>query len=421
MTAVDMATANAAEGLEVKKHNKAKEGAAIHEVEEEVKEEEASLAAAGQQQDRSPQERKKYHARVLKRYLDQIGENRDKTAERKEHLFPMPAFVRTLCLPLLEDERDYIALEMFLNLALTVPPLMALFWMYPSHIVGVIFLVWRLLTFAPRFMLTLHVTSHRRLFKQKYWPLNFMGTMLGFFLGLPPGFYYIHHVMMHHVENNVFPYDVSSTMPHQRDTRWAMVHYISKYFTHAVFYLPYYALKKKKYGLFAFHAVCWVSYFIGGAYLYTLHPVATLWTIPIPFVVLGGALMQGNFTQHVFVCPDDPFSNYRLTFNYVNHPDNQRTYNDGYHIDHHQNSRLHWSEVIQHFEDNIDKFADNDAFVFKEIDTQIVYRHVLNGTYKELYKYWVQLTPDLTRSPEEFEALCRHRLKPIYKDNKKSC
>lgn len=373
----------------------------------------AKMSSAAETKDA---ERAKYHAAVYAKYIEQIGENRDKTATRREHIFPMPEFVKTFFLPMLDDERDYIALEMLLNMTITVPPLMILFWMYPSHLVGLVFLVWRLLTFAPRFMLTLHVTSHRRLFKPKYWPLNYFAeTFLAFFLGLPPGFYYIHHVMMHHVENNVFPSDISSTMPHQRDSWWGLLHYISKYFTHAVFYLPYYALKKKRYQLFAFHMCCWIGYFIGSAYVFTLYPVATLWTVPIPFIVLGFALMQGNYTQHVFVCPDDPFSNYRLTFNYVNHPDNQRTYNDGYHVDHHMNSRLHWSKVIDHFEQNIDKFADNDAFVFNEIDTQGVYRHVMNGTYSELYKHWVQLTPNKTRSPEEFEALCRHRLVPIHK------
>lgn len=45
-------------------------------------------------------------------------------------------------------------------------------------------------------------------------------------------------------------------------------------------------------------------------------------------------------SQHIFVDPANPRSDYRLTYNCVDCPDNSRTFNDGYHIVHHLNSQV---------------------------------------------------------------------------------
>ena len=45
-------------------------------------------------------------------------------------------------------------------------------------------------------------------------------------------------------------------------------------------------------------------------------------------------------SQHIFVDPAAPASNYRLTYNCVGVADNQRSFNDGYHIVHHTNSQV---------------------------------------------------------------------------------
>jgi len=82
--------------------------------------------------------------------------------------------------------------------------------------------------------------------------------------------------------------------------------------------------------------------------------------------------MQGNFAQHMFIDPKRRFDNYGLAFNYVNHICNQKTYNDGYHIIHHDNSLKHWSEIPQWFEDHIEIFAVKEAIIFNAIDTMQV-------------------------------------------------
>lgn len=65
----------------------------------------------------------------------------------------------------------------------------------------------------------------------------------------------------------------------------------------------------------------------------------------LPFCLTAVLLMQGNFTQHMFINPETPFDNFSLAFNSVSCFANQLTYNDGYHIIHHMNSRMHWSKM----------------------------------------------------------------------------
>jgi hypothetical protein len=66
-------------------------------------------------------------------------------------------------------------------------------------------------------------------------------------------------------------------------------------------------------------------------------------------------------SQHVFVDPDSPGDDYTLTYNCLACPDNARTYNDGYHVVHHANSRLHWSELPARFLATLDAHDSRDG------------------------------------------------------------
>lgn len=124
--------------------------------------------------------------------------------------------------------------------------------------------------------------------------------------------------------------------------------------------------------------------------------------------------MLGNFSQHIFVDPDDPTSNYGLACNHIGASFNMVTFNDGYHITHHVTSITHWSEMPHHFIKNIDKYEKGGAIIFKDICFDDIFFHVIFGErgLRRLAKKVVQITPE-HKTEDELVAMFRKRLQRI--------
>ena len=54
-------------------------------------------------------------------------------------------------------------------------------------------------------------------------------------------------------------------------------------------------------------------------------------------------------SQHIFINPEMPRSAHGMSYNCIGFDGNQRSFNDGYHTIHHLNSKLHWTQLPQHF------------------------------------------------------------------------
>ena len=148
---------------------------------------------------------------------------------------------------MLNDRRDTIMLSTIMNMVLVTGALEAALWWHPSHLAGLAVHVCNLLLFAERFILMLHYSAHLPIFKPRFAPLNhFLQVVAAPFYGLPMGMYHAHHVVMHHIENNVFPSDLSTTEPYQRDSPSHFLVYWLKYWASVVL-LPLYALRKRRY------------------------------------------------------------------------------------------------------------------------------------------------------------------------------
>jgi len=350
---------------------------------------------------------------------------KDLYGRRSEYIFRLPASWEGRIMGLLNDKRDLGIALVFLQCSIWLAcSVTAQLYFLPRTLysgrVWVAFLLhfavtWAL--FGQRFILAMHYSAHRQLFSSK---LGFTGkvlnnlpqTVLSNFWGMPCGAYYLHHIVMHHEANNLFPYDLSATTPYQRDSPLSFLHYTCNFALHTILYLPYYALQKNRWGLALFSVICTISYFSLVQMLYNYHPAVFF----ISFGFSSGfgplMLMFGNFGQHMFVDPKDPTSNYGLTVNLIASPFNMQTFNDGYHIVHHLSARRHWSEMPLHFIKNIDKFESERSIIFKEINYEEMNMLVYTGQLRKLAsKYLVQLRPD-PLSVEEAVAMLRERLKP---------
>ncbi len=261
--------------------------------------------------------------------------------------------------------------------------------------------------FKGRFGLMLHCISHRKPFKKKYnWLYNYVIWFICPFFGHTPETYFVHHMGMHHVENNYIE-DASSTLPYQRDSLKGFLKYVGRFlilgFSDTFMY--FFSRKRKKFymrltfGEFAFYLFCVGMCFVNFK--------ATLFIFIIPFVFARIVMMLGNWTQHAFVNLEDMDDN---TINCINTPYNKACWNDGYHAVHHVRPALHYTEIPGEFLKNKDVFAEKKILTFDGIHYLHIFLWLMTKRYDKLAKHIVNVN-NMFSSEEEAIALMRERTK----------
>jgi fatty acid desaturase len=264
--------------------------------------------------------------------------------------------------------------------------------------------------FKGRFGLMLHCISHRKLFKKGYtWIYNWIIWAVCPFFGHTPETYFVHHMAMHHVENNM-PDDASSTLPYRRDSLRGFSRYVLRFlflgFRDTFMYL--FNRKRKKmymrlsYGELSFYAFCVGMCFVN---LY-----ATLFIFIIPFVFARVVMMLGNWAQHAFVEKNDPENNFTNAVNCINTKYNKMCWNDGYHVVHHLRPAMHYTEIPVEFLKITDKLAANKTLVFDGIHYLHIFVWLMTKRYDKLADNLVNVN-NMFNSKEEAIALMKERVK----------
>ena len=276
-----------------------------------------------------------------------------------------------------------------------------------------IYLALVIVYFLGPYILMLHNTSHRPLFKSDYKIFNnFIPWVLGPFMGESPETYFAHHMGMHHVENNMED-DLSSTLKFDRDNVWHFHLYFLEFFFAGLIELFVYFTKRNRrqirnwmtFGEFSFLLLC-IS-------LLLINWKATLVVFIIPFIVARYGMMAGNWAQHSFVDAADPENNYKNSITCINAVYNQKCFNDGYHIGHHIKANRHWTDMPKDFRDNIDKYAANKAIVFKKLDFFAIWFLLMIKNYNVLANNFVQLDENNPLSKEEIISFLKERTRRV--------
>jgi fatty acid desaturase len=329
--------------------------------------------------------------------------NSDLHEKRQEYVFRTPVLASALE-PLLADKRDLPMLCLQLNiLEYLIPGVIALYYMnmmenppplYVRNILGLAFMLGNVILFEERFILMLHYQSHRPVFIRKVDFLNnYVNWILTPFYGIPSGVYKLHHVVMHHVENN-HELDISSTEFYQRDRALDFFKYYFRFAVLIYAELPLYCFKTKRWEWMR-RSLAGVLFWAGSIFILAKFVCfwATFWVFIMPVFVAFLAMSFGNWSQHMFVDPTRPESNYALTYNCIVTFVNRRTFNDGYHVIHHYNARLHWSELPEHFhsEKVLAKHIEEGALTFRGIHFFDVGMYVMSGRLHKLAEHYVHL------------------------------
>jgi hypothetical protein len=313
----------------------------------------------------------------------------------------------------IRDERDLPFIQISLAASLTLFPLAAVmfapglyrWWMSPIY--------WAVLMafFLDRFILMLHNTSHRPLYKKQFGFMNhYIPWVLGPFFGETPETYFSHHLGMHHAENNMHD-DLSSTLRYRRDNLLHFAHYFTRFFFVGVFELTLYFFRRRKYDLMARAAAGESVYILAVIGLLWFNPLATLTVFLVPFCFTRFAMMAGNWSQHAFIDHTDPGNSYRNSITCINTRYNRRCFNDGYHIGHHIRANRHWTEMPDDFIKNLDRYRDEGCTVFQGVDYFQIWVLLMTHNHKKLASHLVDLGP--VRTIEERVAHLNRRLEPV--------
>jgi fatty acid desaturase len=315
---------------------------------------------------------------------------------------------------LLSDPRDLPFVHLMLGCLGVVVFGVVLFFSgeYFWYLVPAYFLVWGL-GYLDRFILMLHCTSHRRLFKKKHeWLNHVIPWVIGPFFGETPDTYFAHHLGMHHPENNL-PDDLSSTMKYQRDRFPHWLRYFLRFLFLGLPELSGYHLKNKNHKLFRRVVVGEVGFWATISLLLWIDARATLVVLGAPVLFVRMLMMMGNWGQHAFVDASDPANAYKNSITCINTRYNRRCFNDGYHIHHHVRPTCHWTEMPAEFEAHRATYGAEDAIVFDGIDFFQVWLLLMLRQHRRLARRIVQLPGAPERTLEERVEFLRSRLSPI--------
>jgi fatty acid desaturase len=277
---------------------------------------------------------------------------------------------------MLKDQRDVPMLCLMLNIVEALVPGVTLIYglnmwqpqlpLLTRNLAGLAYVVTMVLLFQERFTLMLHFSSHRSIFHNAMLNEILVWAFAPFF-GVPCGLYKIHHVIMHHIENN-HELDTSSTEHYQRDSWTEFLKYWVRFTICIYAELPLYAYRTARYS-WVVTMCCGLGLWASCIYLLFnyVNALATTWVFIVPHIVAMTAMAFGNWSQHIFVNPEDAQSNYGLTYNCIDTKVNQTTFNDGYHVIHHLNARLHWTEIPDYFYTTKEKHIAGGALTFRDI------------------------------------------------------
>jgi hypothetical protein len=317
---------------------------------------------------------------------------------------------------LLRDERDQPLLRVIVRASLVMLPMAAALFAwdrFPAWLALVYWTVW-LRVFAHPIGHLMHRAIHRPVFNRQneIWNVYFY-WILSVVMGYTPTTFFIHHIAMHHIEENLDD-DLSSTMRYQRDSFRDFLRYFTRFMLLNNFELPLYVIRKRKPIRFAllsiggdlFHAVVVVG-------LALWRPRPTLVVFIVPFLLTRFVLAAINWTQHVFVDPDRPDDVFQNTTSTIDARFNQRAWNEGYHLAHHLRAGAHYSELAADYERDRATYGARDALVFDGVDFLGIWIRLMTGHHEALARHVVRLPGMPLRTDAEMVALLRRRLEPI--------
>jgi hypothetical protein len=346
------------------------------------------------------------------------------------------SWVRTIVSPLVLDQaRDAILPLIMLKWLILVVPL----WVYGTFLMSseatffhkfVVTMAYYALWFdnLEPYILGLHCLVHRPVFVPVAKVLLHVYVWgFGPVLGMVPETYYSHHIGVHHPMNNGYD-DISSTMTYCRDNVWHFLIYAIRFqFCHVALARQLLRIgNTKRLKSFIAGETFWVALALSvGCY-------RGMWTallfVVLPVIITRLGMTAGNWGQHAFINPQNPFSNHNQSTVIINSIYNVVGYNDGYHIMHHCHPSAHYLDLPKLFVADMAAMGKADSIVFDSsksegllTDWVTVCILLLRGKYDILAKCFVDIRAlsqgSKPRGTEEVIKMLQGRVRRVYDES----
>jgi fatty acid desaturase len=310
----------------------------------------------------------------------------------------------------IHDKRDLPFIKLLTIIHLTIVPVAILLFtpvLKGWHwwvVAGVYFYVTQFY-FKGSFGLMLHCLCHRKLFKTQGRVINkYLFWFVCPLFGHLGDSYHVHHMGMHHVENNM-PDDASSTMGYRRDSFFDFMKYWLRFmflgFRDTFIYL--FARKRKK--LYTKVTISEVGYMIIIPVLCFINLKATLVLFLIPFLFARFVMMLGNWAQHAFVDANEPDNDFASNIICLNTKYNHKCWNDGYHAVHHIRPGAHYTEIPLLFKQMLPEFEKNKTFVFEKIHYLHIFFYLMFKRYDKLADNMVSINGNFQDTSDAISLL----------------
>lgn len=182
-----------------------------------------------------------------------------------------------------------------------------------------------------------------------------------------PGWYRIHHVFVHHAENNG-PGDPQSTLPYDRTSYLDFCRYALRMAASGVvpwdtaLYL-WRRRRTKAFWLLVLQGVCFAA--LMGALTFCYWPAAAIMLALRLAAGVDAALL--NFHEHGLIDPDDPLDVYRNSSTVLSRDaEDHGGLGGDFHIAHHLHPGRHWSRLVADARTNADTYRTRGVVVFSE-------------------------------------------------------
>lgn len=294
------------------------------------------------------------------------------------------------------DKRDLPFIQLLTVVHLTIIPVAILLYTPLLHgwhwwVVATIYFYFSQIYFKGSFGLMLHCLCHRKLFKTRGRIVNkYLFWFVCPFFGHVGDSYHVHHMGMHHVENNM-PDDASSTMGYTRDKFTDFLKYWLRFMFLGLRDVLVYLFPRKRKKMYTKVTISEIGFFVIATLLCFVNLKATLLIVVIPFIFARLVMMIGNWTQHAFVDANDPENEFASNIICLNTIYNHKCWNDGYHAVHHIRPGAHYTDIPSLFTQMLPDFEKNRTFVFEKIHYLHIFYYLMFKRYDKLAENMISI------------------------------